>query len=118
MATHTASRDELARGKCKPCEGGVDKYDAQQASEQVGKIPGWSLSDDATMITRKVKCADFKTAVDLLNRIADVAEAEQHHPDLHITGYRNLQIDLTTHAIGGLSENDFIVAAKIDTLDV
>ena len=118
MATHTATRDELVQGKCKPCEGGVEKYSREQAAQQVDKLPGWSLSDDATLITRKIKCADFKTAVELLNRIAEIAEQEQHHPDLHVTGYRNLRIDLTTHAIGGLSENDFIIAAKSDALDV
>jgi 4a-hydroxytetrahydrobiopterin dehydratase len=52
--------------------------------------------------------------MELLNRVAEIAESEQHHPDLHLTGYRNVRIELTTHAIGGLSENDFILAAKVD----
>ena len=68
------------------------------------------------MISRKITCKHFVEAMKLVNQVADVAEAEQHHPDLHLTGYRHLRIDLTTHAIGGLSENDFIVAAKIDEL--
>jgi 4a-hydroxytetrahydrobiopterin dehydratase len=55
-------------------------------------------------------------ALQLANKIGDLAEQEQHHPDLHLTGYRLLRVDLTTHAIGGLSENDFIVAAKINQL--
>jgi 4a-hydroxytetrahydrobiopterin dehydratase len=54
--------------------------------------------------------------IEAVNRIAELAEAEGHHPDLHLTGYRNLKIELTTHAIGGLSENDFILAAKIDAI--
>jgi len=54
--------------------------------------------------------------MECVNRIAELSEAEGHHPDLHMTGYRNLKIELTTHAIGGLSENDFILAAKIDAL--
>ncbi|MEM1070565.1 MAG: 4a-hydroxytetrahydrobiopterin dehydratase, partial [Planctomycetota bacterium] len=58
----------------------------------------------------------FVEAMKILHQVADVAEAEQHHPDLHLTGYRKVRIDLTTHAIGGLSENDFIVAAKIDEM--
>ena len=78
--------------------------------------PDWSLADDAKMISRKVGLKNFLEAMDLLNRIGEVAESEGHHPDLHLTGYRNVRIDLTTHAIGGLSENDFIVAAKIDQL--
>ena len=61
-------------------------------------------------------CKHFLEAIRLINEIAEVAESEQHHPDLHLTGYRNVRIELTTHAIGGLSENDFIVAAKIDEL--
>ena len=55
-------------------------------------------------------------AVDLINRIAKIAESENHHPDLHVTSYRNLKIDLSTHALGGLTENDFILAAKINAL--
>ena len=78
--------------------------------------PDWTLDTDAKMISRKVGLKNFVEAMELLNKIADVAESEGHHPDLHLTGYRNVRIDLTTHAIGGLSENDFIVAAKIDQL--
>jgi 4a-hydroxytetrahydrobiopterin dehydratase len=54
--------------------------------------------------------------MELLNKIAEIAESEQHHPDLHLTGYRHVRVELTTHAIGGLSENDFILAAKIDAI--
>jgi len=61
-----------------------------------------------------LNCNHFVQAISLVNQIAEIAEDEQHHPDLHLTGYRHLEIVLTTHAIGGLSENDFIVAAKID----
>ena len=59
---------------------------------------------------------NFAAAVEFITDITDIAEAENHHPDLHLTGYRNLAIELWTHAIGGLSENDFILAAKIDAL--
>lgn len=72
------------------------------------------LHEARTAIYRKFPCGNFVQAVDLIRQIADLAEDEQHHPDLHLTGYRNLRVELTTHAIGGLSENDFIVAAKID----
>ena len=78
--------------------------------------PAWELADSGTAIVRKFNCGNFSNAVELLHRIAELAESEQHHPDLHLTGYRNLRVELTTHAIGGLSENDFIVAAKIDRL--
>ena len=65
-----------------------------------------------------LRAEDFVTALDFFERIAKIAEDEDHHPDLHLTGYRNIAIELSTHAIGGLSENDFILAAKIDQLPV
>ena len=68
------------------------------------------------MLRKTLTCKDFLDAVNVIQRIAPVAEAEDHHPDLHLTGYRRLTIDLSTHAIGGLSENDFILAAKLDQL--
>ena len=108
--------DSLRQAKCVPCEGGVPMLDRDAASEFLKATPDWNLSDDAKMISRKVGLKNFVQAMDLLNQIAEVAESEGHHPDLHLTGYRNVRIDLTTHAIGGLSENDFIVAAKIDQL--
>ena len=87
-----------------------------EAEELLRATPQWSLNEDATMISRKLNCEQFVDAVQRVNEIAEIAESEGHHPDLHLTGYRHLRIDLTTHAIGGLSENDFIVAAKIDRL--
>ena len=79
-------------------------------------IEHWTLSNDGKMISRKVVTKNFAKAMALLNQVGDVAESENHHPDLHLTGYRNIRIDLTTHTIGVLSEKDFIVAAKIDEL--
>lgn len=111
------SVDALTSKRCQACEGGVEKYTRQQSVEQL-KLLGdsWKLSEDGLMISRQWKLKNFVEAMKLANRIAELAEQEQHHPDLHITGYRLLKVDLTTHAIGGLSENDFIVAAKIDKL--
>lgn len=106
----------LREKKCLPCEGGVPAIDARQAIDYGKATPRWSIADDSKSISRKVNCKHFVEAMALLNQIAEVAESEQHHPDLHLTGYRNVRIDLTTHAIGGLSENDFIVAAKIDEI--
>ena len=109
-----SAAEKLCQSKCKPCEGGVPILSRAEAETFQVATPEWSLGDDAAMITRKLNCKNFVRAIELVNQIADVAESEQHHPDLHLTGYRHLRIDLTTHAIGGLSENDFIVAAKID----
>src|SRR3954468_12200228 len=110
------SADELTRKKCKPCEGGVEPVLPGEAAEQVGKLEGWKLSSDGKMIRKQWVMKDFSAAVDFFRRVADVANAEDHHPDLHLTGYRNVAIELSTHAIKGLSENDFILAAKIDGL--
>ena len=84
----------------------------------MAKLPGWSLSRDGKKIRKEWVVKDFSTAIDFFQRVADVANKEDHHPDLHLTGYRNVAIELSTHAIRGLSENDFILAAKIDQLPV
>src|SRR5262245_38402732 len=116
MSTLTAN--ELVHKKCKPCEGGVEPTPPDEAKKQIEKLPGWKLSADGKMIRKQWVVKDFMTAINFFNEIARIAEAEDHHPDLHLTGYRNVAIELSTHAIGGLSENDFIVAAKIDQVQV
>ncbi len=108
------SLQELTSGKCQPCEGGVEPIERNGALEQLTALTGWELSDDGRMISRSWQLNNFRNAMVLLNAAAEIAEEDQHHPDLHLTGYRNLQINLTTHAISGLSENDFIIAAKIE----
>lgn len=104
----------LTTRKCKPCEGGVDACSVEEARAQLAAIPEWQLLDDGKTIQRKWTFKNFAQALELFNQAAEIAESDQHHPDLHLTGYRHLAIELTTHAIGGLSENDFILAAKID----
>lgn len=113
----TQSACDLTSKRCKPCEGGVSRYAREEAAQQLKQLGDqWSLSEDGKLISRKWKLKNFVEAMKLADAVGRLAEEEQHHPDLHITGYRNLQIDLTTHAIDGLSENDFILAAKIDSL--
>ncbi|WP_238388547.1 4a-hydroxytetrahydrobiopterin dehydratase [Roseimaritima ulvae] len=87
-----------------------------QVARHLQAVPNWQVDDDQSAIRRTWKLKNFVEAMRLLQRVGELAEAEQHHPDLHLTGYRHVAIVLTTHAIGGLSENDFIVAAKIDAL--
>ena len=89
---------------------------AAAVREQLTELRGWTLESDGKAITRSFNTGDFATGMKLLNDVAEVAEAEQHHPDVQLTGYRHVRIDLTTHAIGGLSRNDLIVAAKINAL--
>jgi len=113
-----ATSAELTQKKCKPCEGGVDPVSPEEAKAQIEKLPGWSISPDSKKIRKQWVVKNFMTAINFFNAVAKVAEADDHHPDLHLTGYRNVAIELSTHAIGGLSENDFILAAKIDQVPV
>lgn len=108
--------ENLVASKCVPCEGGVPQLTAKQAAELGLATPEWKINEPNTAIARKINCGSFVNAVKLIGQIATIAEEQQHHPDLHLTGYRHLKIVLTTHAIGGLSQNDFIVAAHIDQL--
>lgn len=107
---------ELTEKKCTPCEGGVPTMPIDDVQAHLAAIPGWLLSEDGKSIQHKYKFKDFVQAMAFLQKVADLAEAEQHHPDLHLTGYRQVMIEISTHAIDGLSVNDFILAAKIDEL--
>ncbi len=118
-ATHsTQSADALAGKKCKPCEGGVAPYSPEEAKEQLKRLPDWRLTQDGKRIRRDWVVKDFMAGLEFFEAVGQIAEAEDHHPDLHLEGYRNVWIELWTHAIGGLSENDFILAAKIDRVPV
>jgi 4a-hydroxytetrahydrobiopterin dehydratase len=109
---------ELTRKRCTPCEGGVPPVPPKQVQALLVELPGWKLTADGQRIRREWRVKDFLAALDFFQRVGRLAEDEAHHPDLHLVGYRNVAIEIWTHAIGGLSENDFILAAKIDTLPV
>ena len=108
--------EDFSKKRCKPCEGGVAPVLEAQAKDYLKLLKGWQLASEAKSIAKDYLMKDFMSAILFMNRIADVAETEDHHPDFHLTGYRKLRIELSTHAIGGLSENDFILASKIDLL--
>lgn len=112
------SCNQLTQKSCVPCEGGVPKFSPQEAEEQVRHLTGWELSHDHQRIRKSWEVADFMAAMRFFEKVAEVSEAEDHHPDLHLVEYRNVTVELWTHAIGGLSENDFICAAKIDHLPI
>jgi len=116
MSAQSAS--QLNHKHCVPCEGGVPKYSAAEAAEQVAKLTGWKLTASGERIRKEWQVKDFLAGIKFFNQVAELAESENHHPDLHLSGYRQVAIELWTHAIGGLSENDFILAAKIDTLPI
>jgi 4a-hydroxytetrahydrobiopterin dehydratase len=114
----SSTAEELARKKCVPCEGGVPRLSREEAGRLVADLSGWGVSGDGLSIRKEWTLRNFMAAMDFFNKVASLAEDEGHHPDLHLTGYRKAAIELTTHAINGLSENDFILAAKIDQIPV
>ena len=107
--------NELATKKCVPCEGGVARMTLKDAKKLASKLQGWKLVKGEAL-RLELAMLDFPAAIEFIHDVAQTAESEGHHPDLHLTGYRNLRVELSTHAIGGLSMNDFILAAKIDAL--
>ena len=108
--------NDFSNKKCVPCEGIGKAYTPQEALELLKAWPQWHLAKDSKSISRDYTLKNFVQCVDKINQIKNIAEEECHHPDLHLTGYKNLKVVLYTHALGGLTENDFIVAAKIDSL--
>ncbi|HVU79959.1 MAG TPA: 4a-hydroxytetrahydrobiopterin dehydratase [Candidatus Paceibacterota bacterium] len=106
----------LAKKKCVPCEGGVKPMTPEEAIKLMPELdPEWALIDEAHLLARSFHFKDFKQTMAFVNKVAEIAEEEGHHPDMTVS-YSDVGIELTTHAIEGLSENDFIVAAKIDEI--
>ncbi len=106
----------LADRHCLPCEGGVAPLDAAAAAEQLrGLKPAWKIDATGTAIESAYRFRDFYRTMSFVNALAHIANAEDHHPDLEV-GYNYCNVRYTTHAIKGLSDNDFICAAKIDRL--
>jgi 4a-hydroxytetrahydrobiopterin dehydratase len=110
--------EQLRQKKCVPCEGGVPKLTLDEAQQQLRQLQGWQLTHDGERIRKSWVVKNFMAGVNFFNDVARLAEEEGHHPDLHLEGYRIVAIEIWTHAIGGLSENDFILAAKIDKLPI
>lgn len=111
------TRDEkFTEMECTPCKGEQQPMSREDAEFSLKEIKYWQMNEEATTIFREFTMKDFVSAVDLIRTIAKIAEGQGHHPDIHLTGYRNLRVEFSTHAIGGLSENDFIMAARISEL--
>lgn len=108
------NNNQLLKKKCGPCEKKTKPFDRVEAEDYLAQTVGWNLSEDGKSIDKEYKFADFIGAVNFINLVADIAEMEGHHPDIHLTNYNKIRLVLSTHAIDGLSENDFILAAKID----
>lgn len=105
---------DLLKKKCVPCEGkGIKPFTRMEAEDYLAQTSGWILDQDAKKISKEYKFKDFIGAINFVEKVAEIAEEEGHHPDIQIH-YNKVLLELSTHAIGGLSENDFIIAAKID----
>ena len=106
---------DLTDRKCVPCEGGVPTLTRAEAEAMLPQVPGWELAEDAKSIHRRFEFKGFYKTMSFVNAMAWIANAENHHPDF-TTGYNYCDVTFTTHAIDGLSDNDFICAAKVNAL--
>ena len=109
---------DLSEKKCIPCEGGIPSFDLSEIHKYLKKVDGWDISKDKEEIfflLKKFKFDNFLKSQDLVNKVGKISEEEGHHPDISF-GWGYAEVKVTTHAIKGLSENDFILAAKIDKI--
>lgn len=106
---------DLIKKKCVPCEAGTPPLKPDEVQKYLSELKTpWEVLENIK-IKKKFNFGDFKETMDFVNKVAEVAETESHHPDIYIF-YSKVTIELWTHAIGGLSENDFIIASKIENL--
>ncbi len=110
MKTETITR------KCTACDVTVERLSTEQVQQRLDALDGWRLTDDGQRIRKDWKMKNFRAGVAFLNQVAELAETQGHHPDLHLEQFRQVSIAIWTHAIGGLSELDFALAAEIDQL--
>jgi 4a-hydroxytetrahydrobiopterin dehydratase len=104
---------DLVKQKCKPCEGGVPPYNPTQTKEMLKQLKGWIVEDGK--LVKVYPFTNYYQTMAFVNALAWVSHREDHHPDL-LVGYNKCRVEYSTHSIGGLSENDFICAAKADAL--
>jgi 4a-hydroxytetrahydrobiopterin dehydratase len=105
---------DLTKKKCVPCEGSMPPMEKGKVNELLKEVPSWSLNNNGHL-SKRFEFKNFVEAMGFLNKVAKIAEKEGHHPDFSVH-YRKVDFEIWTHAINGLSENDFILAAKIDQL--
>ena len=105
--------EKLTHKKCVPCEGGTKPLTKDEAAPYYEQVPSWTMHDKS--LEKQFTFGNFIKAMAFINKVADIAEGEGHHPDIHVF-YNKVKLELSTHAIGGLSINDFIVASKVDQL--
>ncbi len=116
MHDNLPQASHLSKGHCVPCEGGVDPLTRKEFAPYLDIVKDWTVAADEKSIERDFKFKDFKQALSFVNSAGEIAESEGHHPDLFIHGWNKVRVTLSTHAIKGLSINDFVVASKIDLI--
>jgi 4a-hydroxytetrahydrobiopterin dehydratase len=108
--------NNLSNKTCVPCQGGTSPLTRDEFIMYLDELSGWEVIDQDTKINKEYTWRDFQKALDFVNKIGKLAEEQGHHPDIFLHNYKQVAITLYTHKIGGLHENDFIMAAKIDEL--
>ena len=108
--------NHLTDKACIPCQGGIPPLTSKEAGLFLSDTPGWELKEDATRLYRSFSFDNFEDALSFVNEVGALSEKEGHHPDIEL-GWGYVNITIFTHKIGGLHENDFILAAKINTKD-
>ena len=106
--------NDLSQKRCVPCEGGMPPLPEDKVQELIKQVPDWSLEEGK--VIRKFQFKNFREAIDFVNKVAELAESENHHPNISVYGWNKVKLTFFTHAVKGLSENDFIMAAKINQL--
>ncbi len=105
----------LLQKKCVPCEGGTDPLKGEKLQALLPAVPDWTIHEEV-QISKEFKFKNFKEVLSFVNKVGELAEPEGHHPDINLHNWNKVTITLSTHAIKGLSENDFIMAVKIDQI--
>lgn len=119
VAGSASTHEELSACKIGGCCGkDTPALSAEDVQARIGALPLWALSTDGKVISREFTAKNWGAAMAFINGLSVLAEEEGHHPDVHLTNWRNVRVDLTTHAIGGLSMPDLVLAAKLDELPV
>ncbi|MGD8922269.1 MAG: 4a-hydroxytetrahydrobiopterin dehydratase [Candidatus Zixiibacteriota bacterium] len=108
--------EKLTEKHCVPCEGGVDPLTRDQFEVYLEQLSKWKVIEDDKKIERQFEFKDFPGALEFVNKVGAIAEEEGHHPDIFVHDWNKVRITLWTHAIGGLSINDFVVASKVDRI--
>lgn len=108
---------DLATQKCEPYEVGAPTLKGDELKEYFDSVSGWQGHGGDTKIKKEYSFKDFTQAIEFINKVAAIAQEQNHHPDIYLHDFNKVEITLWTHKIGGLHKNDFILAGKIDTLD-